>query len=202
MGTIKFRPELVEYIKSKHLELSIAELCKKTKLTDGQVRYILKCKAGIKLRDVGTKSRKWSEKEIEILRREDLSDYEKVQLLPDRTDSAVRRTRSRLGFTSRPIVFNREFNSAGYKFIRKDGGYRREHAIVLEQSIGRKLEDGEVIHHINGIKLDNRFENLFLCTRKQHNQAHNSCFGLITELMERDLAYFDKEKGVYRLKDF
>lgn len=62
----------------------------------------------------------------------------------------------------------------GYVVFTMNGKEIREHVSLMEKKIGRKLLPDEVVHHKNGIRNDNRIENLEVLTNGEHARLHNN----------------------------
>lgn len=58
---------------------------------------------------------------------------------------------------------------SGYVFIKDmaTGKYKAEHVLVMQRMISRPLLAGETVHHLNGVRDDNRPENLELWCKPQ-----------------------------------
>lgn len=90
-----------------------------------------------------------------------------------------------------------------YIRLKKDGhrimmNYAR---YLIEQHLGRELEKDELVHHINGNKLDDRIENLEIINGTNHAIKHN----LLYKKIENLICPFCKEtfaiarKDIYRI---
>lgn len=76
-------------------------------------------------------------------------------------------------------------NSRGYVLLAR---------YIMEQHVGRYLTEYEQVHHINGVKTDDRLENLMIVTRGEHSSIHADShrtldYARIKELMGQGLGY-------------
>ena len=79
--------------------------------------------------------------------------------------------------------------------------YKKEHMLIAEKMLGRKLKTKEVVHHIDGNKTNNDETNLWVTTQSKHRDAHVSLQAIGFELLNSGLVVFDRIRGVYILSE-
>lgn len=86
----------------------------------------------------------------------------------------------------------------GYEVIRVKGKPVRYHRYLMEKKLGRKLTKKEIVHHIDGDKLNNDIDNLFLCEDvTEHNIIHDNLEKLAARLIKENVIGFCPETKEY-----
>jgi hypothetical protein len=70
-------------------------------------------------------------------------------------------------------IGNRTLSTEGYVLVATGPKqHRYEHILIAERAIGRRLKKGEVVHHVNCVRSDNRPSNLLICSHAYHMALH------------------------------
>lgn len=142
----------------------------------------------------------WTDCEVDALKKYygQVTNDRLQELIPNKTPVAIYKKARKLGLNiSDEIKFQnrskanrgekcnfwkggKKTSPAGYRLVlmpshpRADSiGYVFEHIVVFEQATGISVPKGCCIHHLNGIKDDNRIENLCLMSHGAHTAMHH-----------------------------
>ena len=148
--------------------------------------------------------RRWAAEEDEFIRTNVHRLLKDVAKLLGRCQSEVSQRAKRIGIpdwrTARGYKLKGGYVVRAYRREGSGGQPIMEHTAVMEEALGRSLEPGEIVHHINGVMTDNRVSNLCVFPgRSEHRSAHQSLDLLLPGLLERKIIWLDGAEGVYRL---
>lgn len=142
----------------------------------------------------------WTDDEVNILveNYNKVSNVDLCKLIPQKTALAIYKKAYKMGFrkTKENEFLNRSIgnrgekcnfwnggvskSSNGYRLLkipthpRADRkGYVLEHIVVFEMETGICVPEDCCIHHLNGVKDDNRIENLCMMKRSAHTAFHH-----------------------------
>lgn len=103
-------------------------------------------------------------------------------------------------------VGNTYINNNGYVEVwvgkhtddKSAGGYQKEHRILMELLVGRRLSRKEIVHHIDGDKTNNKETNLLLCSGDfDHRKVHGQLERISYELIKSGAIKFNHENREY-----
>jgi hypothetical protein len=144
---------------------------------------------------------KWTVDEVSILleKYNSVGNSTLQQMFPDKTPLAIYKKAYKLGLRKAPEIESLNRSEArkgekganwkggikttkkGYRMVlcpdhhRADKcGYVMEHILVWEKESGTNLPDNCCIHHLNGIKNDNRISNLCVMLHNAHTAYHHT----------------------------
>ena len=73
-----------------------------------------------------------------------------------------------------------------------------EHHIKMSEYLGRPVKNGQIVHHIDGVKNNNDIDNLVLCeNRKEHKNIHVQLENLALNLVQQGVILFCKSCKMY-----
>ena len=140
-------------------------------------------------RPVGCKPIKWDINELRRLYVDEKMSGSKIAKLLGLQQEAVNSALRRFNIPRRDMAEShskelhyrwnggRFLSTSGYYRIYKPEhhkadkrGYVYEHIVIWEEANGRQLRDDEVVHHLNGIKIDNRPLNLLALRNEKHRR--------------------------------
>lgn len=158
-----------DYFKENYLKKTKKQMAKELNLTYHQIDCRLR-----KLNLRKHKNNKWTEEEINILKTYypiQTSKEELLKLLPNHRWTGIQKQASKLGYI-REWKHN-YISIQGYLIDCTDRKHKKEiHRQIYEQYYNVKLTSKDIIHHIDGNKLNNDPNNLVCMTRAEHVRLH------------------------------
>lgn len=191
----KYTEEEIHFLETHYQTMSVKELASRLNRTEKAVRLKIE-KMRLSLRDLPRNASLWTEDKVTYLKDhyKTVVDHKMAKHL-GMSEGTVCRKRKELGLrkhTQTPYV------SGGYLMRYENRKKLWSHKLEMEKHLNRKLERHEVVHHVDGDKLNNDISNLYLCRDKSHHgKVHHSLEEVAFELMKQGIILF--QDGRYHI---
>lgn len=111
-------------------------------------------------------------KERRVQKRKKIPNPIRCRICNNKYTGLIRRQKHSTSFDRYGYVRLRLAKDDFFFTMAEKNGYIKEHRLIMAKYLGRHLQPWEVIHHKNGVKTDNRIENLELTTNGEHLLTH------------------------------
>lgn len=194
----------INFLKENYKQLSIKEISNKLNKTEKAVRAKLE-RLDLSLRVLKrTEVFKWSNEQLQFL----IDNYKiytdreiSEKLFNDNSlqgSARVYRKRHSLHLEKDERGLEYKDNNCTYKSRFYNGEKIFEHRENAEIKLGKKLNEFEIVHHIDGDKKNNNLENLYVCRdNKEHKILHYNLEKIAMDLVKKGIIKFDEENARY-----
>lgn len=197
-GTKRYSNSEIQFILNNYKTMSVREIASTLNRTEKGIRHKIE-QLNLNLSDLPRNAAfQFNDEQIAFIKENylKLSD-EKMSRILNISANQICLKRISLGLR---IHHCNEYIEDGYAKRYIDGKKVWVHRHNAELKYGRKLDKSEKVHHINGDKLDNRPENLYVCSdRSFHDIVHHSLRKVAFELVKQGVIKFDENSGKYHL---
>lgn len=160
--------EQIQYMIDNYPNKTKQEIANELGLTKSSVDWELRKRGLSKFKHV-----EWSEEDIKVLRAVyTVQGSKPCAAILGRRYKAVQKKAQELGIAR--LYEYQYIDADGYLVTRTDRNTSalRVHRLIMEEYLGRKLTEQEVIHHVDLNKLNNDISNLRVMTREEHARLH------------------------------
>ncbi len=114
----------------------------------------------------------WTEEEEQVIRDEFPYGGSKAvqEKLPHRAITAIQKHAQKIGVKQGVKFFH--INDGYIVLEAKRGQKFHLHRLIMEAKLGRRLRPDEIVHHIDGNKMNNHPDNLAITNRSEHAKIH------------------------------
>lgn|SRR5699024_1204160 len=192
----RYQKEEVEFIENNYKRMTVSDISEHLGRSEKAVRGKME-RMNLQLESLDrNKPFEWTtEKDAFLIENYQKMKDEDIATVIGTSEGIVFRRREKLGLKKKS---KEPFIQSSYWQRFEDGKRIWIHREVASKKLGRELNLSEPVHHVDGDKLNNLPDNLYVCkNKKEHGKVHDSLENVAFELYKNGLIKFNHDTGEY-----